>query len=262
MLDGQGADEMLGGYISYQGSRLATLLCNFHLFKAIAFLNKSSKLPGRSKKMMNLYAANELIPDWSRAIARMLISKGVPPKWLSNNWLQKNIVHIHPRIISRIPGKDKLRARLLESLTRSSIPRLLRYEDRNSMHFSIESRVPFLHIDLVEYIYSLPEEFLISPNGTSKYVFREAMRGIVPDAILDRNDKIGFATPEKSWLSNMENWVFEQLKYAEKLPCFDPSALIEEWNNVIHGRVAFDFRCWRWLNLIAWVQSNGIEVGQ
>ena len=101
-------------------------------------------------------------------------------------------------------------------LTRSSIPHLLRYEDRNSMRFSIESRVPFLDVHLVEYLFSLPEEYLISDAGCSKYVFREAMRGIVPDAILDRQDKIGFATPEKyglpKWTSGYVNYFCLQTK--------------------------------------------------
>ena len=69
---------------------------------------------------------------------------------------------------------------------------MLRHGDRNSMYWSIESRVPFLTIDLAEFVLSLPESYLVSRDGETKYIFREAMRGIVPDEILNRRDKIGF----------------------------------------------------------------------
>ena len=149
-----------------------------------------------------------------------------------------------------------MRIRLLETLTHSSIPHLLRYEDRNSMHFAIESRVPFLHVDLVEYLYALPEEYLLSADGKTKCVFREAMRGIVPDEILGRHDKIGFATPERSWLEKLDSWVAEKLSYGEKLQCFDMAEIEREWKAVIGGRKEYSFKYWRWLNLIAWEKAK------
>ena len=66
---------------------------------------------------------------------------------------------------------------------------------------SIEARVPFLSRDLIEFLFKLPEDFLVSNDGRTKSVFRSAMRGIVPSEILDRKDKIGFAVPEKFLLS-------------------------------------------------------------
>ena len=93
------------------------------------------------------------------------------------------------------------------TLTETSLPQLLRSEDRNSMAFSIESRVPFLTPALAEFILALPEDYIVSCNGTSKAVFRQAMRGIVPDSILDRRDKLGFPTPEQQWLASARSWV-------------------------------------------------------
>lgn len=89
----------------------------------------------------------------------------------------------------------------------SGLPALLRHADRNSMRFSIESRVPFLTTEMAEFLLSVPEPFLVSPQGETKSIFRAAMRGIVPDDILDRRDKIGFATPEKDWLAGMADMV-------------------------------------------------------
>ena len=82
-------------------------------------------------------------------------------------------------------------------LTENKIPTLLRYEDRNSMRWSIESRVPFLNPNIFRLAQSMPHNFLVSENSITKFIFREAMRGIVLNETLDRVDKIGFETPEK-----------------------------------------------------------------
>lgn len=107
---------------------------------------------------------------------------------------------------TEVAGPFSLRNRLSHDFSLAGLPELLRYEDRNSMAFSIESRVPFLTPKLVQFVFSLPESYLISREGVSKYVFREAMRGIAPDVILDRRDKIGFVTPERAWLGATRPW--------------------------------------------------------
>jgi asparagine synthase (glutamine-hydrolysing) len=256
VMDGQGADEMLAGYLSYQGSRLASLLSSGSFFRAYKFLRASSSWPGRSKLLLCFMAGNELLPDILRWIVRRFISKGVPPKWISADWLRNNGINPRPDLLAGTSGRDRLRSRLLDSLNKTSIPHLLRYEDRNSMRFSVESRVPFLDVELAEYLYSLPEEYLISEDGCSKYVFREAMRGIVPDVVLDRRDKIGFATPEKTWLLQMNAWAEEQLALADQVGCFNVPILKQEWRNVMSGSIPFNFKCWRWLNFLAWDKLN------
>jgi asparagine synthase (glutamine-hydrolysing) len=97
---------------------------------------------------------------------------------------------------------------LRKELVGGRLGRLLCYEDRNSMRFSIESRVPFLSLDFVEFMLSLPATFLVSSTAETKSVLREAMRGIVPDAVLNRTDKVGFSTPEASWFkANFANFM-------------------------------------------------------
>jgi asparagine synthase (glutamine-hydrolysing) len=139
---------------------------------------------------------------------------------------------------------------------------LLRYEDRNSMAYSIESRVPFLTPQLVEFVLSLPEEHIIAAAGTSKAVFRKAMRGIVPDAILDRKDKIGFETPEKQWLCDgLRGWV-ERLLTSEEvthMTALNGSMLKLEWQAILSGVKRFDNRVWRWVNLAVWTRLNGVR---
>ncbi len=98
------------------------------------------------------------------------------------------------------------------------------------MAWSLESRVPFLNRDLVEYVLALPEPYIISPNAVTKHVFREAMRGIVPDGILERRDKVGFATPEKKWLTELGPWVAGVLspERLERVPALDAAAVGRE----------------------------------
>ncbi len=128
------------------------------------------------------------------------------------------------------------------------------------MASSVESRVPFLTPELVQFLGTLPESFLVDANGTSKAVFRKAMRGLVPDAILDRRDKVGFATPEKRWLSQLDGWVRATLDgaAASELPFLNIGAARREFENVCQGRKPFGFHIWRWVNLIRWTETLGV----
>jgi asparagine synthase (glutamine-hydrolysing) len=140
------------------------------------------------------------------------------------------------------------------------LPALLRYEDRNSMAFSIESRVPFLTPELVNFVLSLPEEYLIHSDGTSKAIFRAAMQGIVPDCILSRRDKIGFQTPEHRWLSCLASWVQSVLNgtASDRIPALNLEQVKRDWQNMRQRPETYDSRAWRWVNLIRW--TNHFDV--
>jgi asparagine synthase (glutamine-hydrolysing) len=120
------------------------------------------------------------------------------------------------------------------------------------MRFSVESRVPFLNGPMAEFLLSLPEEYLISKSGETKHVFRAAMRGIVPDAILDRRDKIGFSTPEKDWLLHLALQAREWLKEDLGLGFLRQDRIISEFDAIIAGTVPFSWQAWRWINFSRW----------
>ncbi|MBF4247825.1 asparagine synthetase B, partial [Vibrio anguillarum] len=113
-------------------------------------------------------------------------------------------------------------------------------------------RVPFLSLPLAEFLLSLPENYLVSDDGVTKHVFREAMRGIMPDSHLDRKDKIGFATPESIWLLNMVDVIKGWITDAPELPFLDKSELLKEFQQVVEGNQSFDGRVWRWVNYLRW----------
>lgn len=256
MLDGQGADELLGGYRIYLGARLASLVRQGRWHQVIKFLEQASSLPEVNRLRLLMIGGGFLLPDNFKGLARRLVQKEFAPSWLNATWFaEREVMFCLP---SNRHRKEILREQLYQSLDLNLLS-LLRYEDRNSMAFSIESRVPFLSPNLVNFIFSLPEEYIIAPDGTTKAVFRKAMRGIVPDPILDRRDKIGFATPELNWLITLCPWVEEVLNTKHSIPVLNMGRIKQEWQAVIQGRKSFDSRIWRWLNLIQWAEQYAVE---
>lgn len=251
MLDGQGADELLGGYRSYLSARLASLLRRGRLVEASRFAARASKQPGAGGAGgLLLRAAATLSPPSLRRMggeARM-------PRWLNVRWFQER--GVRGRGLGRLHGPDFLRAQLQRTLAETSLPMLLRYEDRNSMAHSVESRVPFLTPALASFVLRLPEQYLIAEDGTSKSVFRAAMRGLVPEAVLDRKDKVGFQTPEKAWLQSMGDWAERMLssEAARRVPALCCEPMREEWRLIREGKRSFDFRVWRWINVVRWAE--------
>ena len=120
------------------------------------------------------------------------------------------------------------------------------------MAFSIESRVPFLTIPLVDFLLSLPEQYLISDEGITKHIFRQAMRGIVPDEILDRKDKIGFTTPEDTWLVDKSQTIIKYINEAKEINFIIKEKLLKEFAEVIKEKKVLDGRVWRWINYFRW----------
>lgn len=252
MLDGQGADELLAGYTPYGAARIISLLAEGRIKDAVELIAKQLKLPGRKNLLMHLI--NRLLPPRANALVRKSAGYDLAPAWLNQGWFSERQVTFTP--VTSISGltKERLKKELIESVEVTHLPHLLRYEDRNSMAHSIESRVPFLTPKLATFILSLPEEYILSANGESKAVLRSAMRGLVPAPILDRRDKIGLATPEQKWMSYLAPWVEEQLhsETFRSIPVFRHDDVLRDWKQIVAGKRKFDFRVWRWINLTAW----------
>ena len=124
------------------------------------------------------------------------------------------------------------------------------------MAFSIESRVPFLTPNFVEMVLSLPPTCWISEDGTRKAVLRDAMRGIVPDSILDRRDKIGFQTPERALLRDSAKEVEQILlsDAATRVRGIKLDHLRETALRIQRGEPTDGVPLWRWINLIKWAE--------
>ena len=261
-MDGQGADEMFAGYIGFPGERLKTLLVHGRIFEAWQFFNATSQWPDRNKVEVFKQLVGQFTPTYLYPLLRSL-ARGTPkPHWLNSSWLKDHGVRFDfPHVTQIYSGKQYVRRAMACQLTQRGLSALLRHGDRNSMHFSIESRVPFLTRELVEFSLSLPEEYHIDKSGMTKALFKHAMRGIVPDHILCRRDKIGFATPEREWLTALSPWVDAVLAEADSVPLFHGDMLRDTWQHILAGRKRFDWQVWRWLNLLRWTQLNGVTCG-
>lgn len=255
-LDGQGADELLAGYNGYPGQRMASLLDEGNIRGALTFLKDWSKWPGRSLSYGMRTLLRELIPPKWQCLPRKFIGQDPLPAWIDQSALKEaGIVPWQGLVQPEAPHARHLMASLRHSLSGGSLTNLLRHGDRNSMRWSIESRVPFLTTDMAEFLLSLPEEYLISPKGETKHIFRIAMRGIVPEEILNRRDKIGFATPEQKWLQTLDKQIIEWTTGIEHVPFLRAKESRAEIQTIVDGYKPFSFRAWRLINLCRWFQT-------
>ncbi|MEO8760848.1 MAG: asparagine synthase (glutamine-hydrolyzing) [Bacteroidia bacterium] len=195
LLDGQGADEILGGYYNFAGIYLIELL-------------KKGKVPSFFAEKNNLQ--ENFTPNMNAALKRAGFYF-VPPfvqrslrakKRLGMSFIagefQNNITNI------KVPerGGKSYREQSFLSI-HFGLQDLLRYEDRNSMAFSIESRVPFLDHRLVEFSIALQNDWKIK-QGWTKYILRKTAEPLLNKEVVWRKDKMGFLTPQKDWKQNSQ----------------------------------------------------------
>ncbi len=253
MLDGQGADEILAGYRTCLPARLASLVRQQDWSEGLRFFRAATALPGASKSAILLHAMRNFVPDQLQELGQKICRQESFPDWLRESWFRK--AGVSGGMPGRpLKGKRMLKEQLCQILTEVSLPHLLRYEDRDSMAFSIESRVPFLTPNLVDFVFSLPEEYILGQDGTTKAVFRQAMQGIVDPSILSRRDKIGFATTEADWIRKLQPWVRETLESeeAKAIPALNWKAVRAQLDGFLKGQKAYHSRIWRWINLVHW----------
>jgi asparagine synthase (glutamine-hydrolysing) len=175
LLDGQGADEYLGGYLSY-----------YSLYFLQLFFNDYNRYNTEWKAFKNLRNSDlKRIEDTETF--KMKLGR------------YKRKVLQQPMPYSKTALNDKLKGDVLNT----NLKELLRYADRNAMAHSREVRLPFLSHHLVEFVFSLPQEFKLY-EGWTKWILRDAMKDLLPPSITWRVDKIGYEPPEKLWLDTLE----------------------------------------------------------
>jgi asparagine synthase (glutamine-hydrolysing) len=178
LLDGQGGDELFGGY-------------HHHFYK----YGRSLFLRGRWGEL------NRLVKEYCDF-------KGWNPKTVKATIRNDAKLYLKLKLGGKLPGPPEITAwngasnltDVLRLDLRSFImPSLLRYEDRNSMAFGIEARLPFLDYRIVEFALTLPDSHKIQ-QGWQKYILRKAMPDL-PERIRFRKDKKGFTTPHDEWIT-------------------------------------------------------------
>lgn len=224
VLDGQGADELLGGYLQFVGTRAAEDLLHGDVIGAARrFRDGADGVRGRLAIAGHL--AQSLLPSGQLALARQIAGRSLCPPYIDQDWLRAQGVAWRRTAEAMIGRHRDLRAHLIDTIECGSLTNLLRYADRNAMAFSIENRVPFLTHDFADFLFSLPSEYLISRTGMRKHVFREAMKGILPEPIRQRRDKVGFEVDEAHWLRTSRDRFADVWQELSALPMIDERAL-------------------------------------
>lgn len=191
LLDGQGGDETLVGYERYYPSYLMSL-CFFDLIKGFFNSSKNSKL---SKKQLFAYFVY-----FTKAKIR------IKRLQVKNSFIKAKYFNLASFDILEKNSKNYLNLFELQyqEIFYTQMPHLLRYEDRNSMRHSIETRLPFIDYTVVETALSIPNKYKIK-DGWTKYILRRTVDKILPNNIVWRKNKFGFEAPTKSWVNSIED---------------------------------------------------------
>ena len=250
LLDGQGGDELLAGYPPSFYFLFSQVLKQVDLWRLIKEIN------GFRKNHMKM--PNQFI---TRMLAALLPTRmkylGHPGLKGRMEWADRSFQKRYFRNFTR-PGKFKheLNNYLYHIFRSTTLPGLLHYEDRNSMAFSIETRLPFLDYRLVEYVFSLPAEQKIK-EGATKVILRGAMKDVLPEEIRDRRDKMGFVTPEDFWfrtiLKNQIEGIVRSKSFSDR-GYFNIAKVKEVFNDYCNGRGNNRSIIWRWVNLELWLR--------
>ncbi|MFN0146462.1 MAG: asparagine synthase (glutamine-hydrolyzing) [Dehalococcoidia bacterium] len=249
LLDGQGADELLAGYDQAHGMFWAHWLRHGRLDKLGRELFSFVRRYRGGLRDPGLFAGYYMLPGHLRdALAERYYRSGrvLQPE------LHDRFAPAHVDTLEPFP--DRLRNELVRWQTGTQLPEFLRYADRNSMAFSREVRLPFLDHRLVEYCFGLPPDLLLR-RAVTKVALREAMRGIVPDEILDRKDKLAYAPPQKQWVHGpLRPWMAVHLEAAERrTDVFNPKEVLRLREG--HASGAHETLSWRVASAEAWYRT-------
>jgi asparagine synthase (glutamine-hydrolysing) len=258
VLEGQGGDEVMAGYDGYQGQRMLSLWESKNYLQMIEFSYNWNKWPGRNGRSAWKSFLGQILPDKYYLYFEKMLNVRNEPSWIDlNNKISLKV----NRIPYRLKKEDYFKKRrLIEVLyraqTEGGLQSLLRYGDRNAMRFSIENRVPFLTIELAEFMFSLPENYLVSTKGETKSVFRDSMRGIIPEVILNRKDKIGFETPQNLLLRDLIKRFGERDYIHSQSDILNQNKVFSRLDDIILNKVPIESTDWRLVNLLKWMKLN------
>ena len=239
LLDGQGADEILAGYHKYYHWYWQELYRRNLLGKSKE-LEHARKLGIREKfSITNRLTA--MLPEFASAMKQTLLSR----KSMHAPYLHRDFAAEEKRnLYYSLPTHHTLNGVLHFNTTTIGLEELLRLADRNSMAHGVEVRLPFLHHELVSFLFSLSPNVKIR-NGWSKWILREAMKDKLPDDIVWRKDKTGFEPPQKRWmqLKEVEDVIYAGKEKLVKEKILSPDVLRK---NQPHDSYAADGREWRY----------------
>ena len=259
MLNGQGADEYLGGYGQFSHARLTRKTRKFRWKGIFQETENSKKFMPYSKSFITKLMLASFLPSKIKRILAGADKNRVLTKGLINNDILQAVTESPNQLLYLDnPTTNEITQ---DGLFRSTLPKYLKWEDRNSMTNSIEVRVPFLYHRLVEFVYNLPEEYL-DLAGERKKVMRHALKDILPKEISERKDKNGFITSEEKWVKEENPALFrEKIKEAIEysLGIINPAAL-RYFDDIVSNKIPFDYTYWRLILFSAWIREFNVQL--
>ncbi len=247
-LDGQGADEQLAGYHYLYGYHFKDL------FKKIRWSTLFDEIWRYSMEHRSLYGLKTFLFFMLPPGARTKLRAG------EGNYLDRGFYNAHAQksvISEKLYDAPSLQEALLAHFE-YKLEHLLKWEDRNSMYFSLEARVPFLDHRIVERLLAMPGESHIR-RGVTKAFLREAMAGTLPEKIRNRKDKTGFVTPQADWFRGERFKVFIASILCSdtfaRREYVDPAAgrrMLEIHNS---GKKDLSREIWKLVNLELWFRN-------
>lgn len=256
ILNGQGADEELAGYFYFLG----------FFYKELFY------------KMRWLKLANEVYHDLRKhnsfdglaAFGYFLLSPGIRNSisLISKDYVDKGFIAKYsgdPAFLNILYGSSSLHQALVNHFEYKFEHHLI-WGDRSSMWFSTEVRFPFLDYRFVEKVLALGNEEIIH-KGQTKYIFRKAMQGIVPEKILERQDKVGYETPEAEWMREpgLSNFIYELIhsESFKKRGYFNPQKAKIIFSNHLNRKLNAAEDIWKMVHLELWFREfidPGIKI--
>jgi asparagine synthase (glutamine-hydrolysing) len=268
VMDGQGLDEYAGGYFTPPFVELLNYLKTHKKVDLyIKHLNYFSSCPGftRSAILESVlkYKLKQFVHLYSSRNMRFKLYNSVR-KFIKNDFLTENIQS--SQLYQKFDIEDKriyyddIKLKNYKLFTRINLPGILRQVDRNSMAFSVEARIPFLDHKMVEYLFSIPSEFIINKSET-KFAYRVAMKSVIPEKILNRKDKIGFHTDEFAIMNNVKSDLSEMLNsIRSNNRFFNKKYLLNNIPEMLNDRSKYDNILWRTMNALIWMNKFNLST--
>jgi asparagine synthase (glutamine-hydrolysing) len=259
MLDGQGADEQLAGYEAFSAARFTGLARSLRLELLWSEIDATRAVQGHSAMWAFKHVMDGVLPGPARHLARRWAGKASAEP----GWLEPRALRARPRDPFR---ESEGAARSVQELSvrqlmRTNLQMLLHWEDRDSMAHSIEARVPFLDHRLVEFVVGLPDELKLS-QGLTKRVLRDAMKGVLPESVRMRTDKLGFVTPEERWVRSEAPETFkaaarEAISASDSIFTRHAETLVDD---IVEGRAPFSHTLWRVISFGRWRERHQVAL--
>lgn len=244
VLDGQGADEILAGYIGPAHKAY---------FAELKRNKDYSKLESNIKGYETHYGVK-----YRKVLSTALIRRFAKKIFYFRSFKLKSDGLFYKTAMKKTRSLNDYLLKLIEY---ASIPMIFRYEDRNSAIHSVNFRVPFADHRLVEFVLSLPADFIMR-EGKTKYLLRESLKDVLPLKISERYPKIGFASPENIWIHENKQFFRKELENACDLAgkILNKKKILKQFDATAESGGKFHNMLWRIISFGRWFKVFEVEI--